>query len=114
MPGFQTALSSLLLIVEEEELANVRDSVTSRLPSQEQNVGRGASGFGGLPMWSRIGQAEVYTQKSGEDAEEEQKMAPVATKTRRKREVANGFHGGIFLAVQGTLYPNGRICIASG
>ena len=36
-------------IIPEEEVASVKDSVTSRLPSREQNLGAEANGSGGVP-----------------------------------------------------------------
>ena len=47
-------------------------------------MGGGASGSCGVPTWSRIGQFGVYEQKGGEDAEEEEKMEPVAKKLKKK------------------------------
>ena len=68
----------------EEEVANVKDSVTSGLPSQEQTMGGGATGFGGALAWIRIGQSAIYTQKSGEDTEDEKKLHLWPQKPKKK------------------------------
>ena len=59
--------------IPEEEVASVKDSITSRLPSHEQNLGVEASSSGGIPVWSSMGQFRVYGQKAGNDAEEVEK-----------------------------------------
>ena len=61
----------------------MKDSVTSKLPSKEQNVGGEASGFGGELALSTMGQTEVYMLVGG-DNEEEEKISPMAKETKRK------------------------------
>ena len=68
----------------EEEVANVKDSITSRLPFQEKNVGGGASGSGGMPTWSTIGKFGVHKREGGKDAEEDKKLVVMANKTEEK------------------------------
>ena len=61
--------------IPEEEVASVKDSITPGLLSHEQNLGAKASGFGGIPVWSSMGQFRVYGQKAGNDAKEVEKTA---------------------------------------
>ena len=64
-------------------MASVKDSITSGLPSQEQNVGGGTSGSNEMPTRSRIGNFEIHVQESGEDIDEG-RMAPAANYTEEK------------------------------
>ena len=54
--------------IPEEEVASIKDSVISGLPSYEQNLGVEASDSGGIPVWSSMRQFRVYGQKAGNDA----------------------------------------------
>ena len=58
----------------------MKDSVTSRLPSKEQNVGGEGSGFGGQPALSIMGQSKVYMPVDG-DTKDEEIVALVAKET---------------------------------
>ena len=69
--------------IPEEEEANVKDSLTPRLSSMEQNMGGEAIGFGGQPALPMMGGSKVYTLVD-EDTGEEEKIALVASKTEQK------------------------------
>ena len=51
--------------IPKEEEVNVNDSITSKLPSREQNVGGEASGSGGQLVQSMMGQSKIYTLVGG-------------------------------------------------
>ena len=91
-------------ILEEEE-GSVKDSVTSKLPSREQIVGGEASGYGGQPALSTMGQPKIY-ERVVEDADVEEKLAPIAKENKTKKEVDNGSDSGIFMVVEGVLDSN--------
>ena len=69
--------------IPEEEEANVKDSVTSKLLAREQNVGGEASGFGEYPKLSTVGQTKIY-KRVAEDVDVEEKLAPMAKETKQK------------------------------
>ena len=71
--------------IPDEEVASVKDSVASGLPSHEQNLGVEASGSGGILVWSSIEQFRVYGQKAGNDAKEVEKMAFVPFNPRKRK-----------------------------
>ena len=60
--------------IPEEEEVSVKDSVTSGLPSKEQNMGAKASGSGRQPTLSVVGGPKAYTPMS-EDTEDVKKLA---------------------------------------
>ena len=73
--------------IQEEEEASVKDSITSGLPSREQNVGVEASRSSGQLTLSMMGQSKVYTL-AGEDARDDEKVALVANKTEQKGKLS--------------------------
>ena len=89
--------------IPEEEVASVKDSIASRLPSHEQNLGTKASGSCGIPVWSNMGQFRVYGQKVGNDAEEVEKRC--SCHLTRKKEDVDGSYGGKFVAAQENTLP---------
>ena len=72
--------------IPEGEEASVKDSITSGLQTREQNAGVEASGFGGQPMLSTVGQTKVC-KRVVDDTNVEGKLAPIAKETKQKRKL---------------------------
>ena len=72
--------------IPEYEEASAKDSMISRLPTKERDMGGEASGSGGQPTPSTMGQSKVYMPVGG-GTEDEEKMAPVAKETKQKGEL---------------------------